>query len=49
MAYNREIGGFAPLPSGPLPTQDELDFLARRAGRRQGATLFAALRQAFRG
>lgn len=49
MAYNREIHGFAPLPSGPLPTQEELNSLVRRASRQQSATLFATLRRVFRG
>lgn len=31
MPYNREISHNAPFPSGPLPTQDELDVLVRRA------------------
>ena len=49
MAYNRQIHSFAPLPSGPLPTQEELDALIRRANYRRHAELFTSLRRAFKG
>ena len=31
MVYNREIGYAAPLPSGALPTQEELNTLRHQA------------------
>ena len=31
MPFNRDISRKAPFPSGPLPTQDELNVLVRRA------------------
>lgn len=47
MAYNREIQHFAPLPSGPLPTQREIDALARNARRYQASGPLANLRKIF--
>ena len=41
MVFNREVGTFAPLPTGALPTDDELSQLRRQA-RAQG---FRELRQ----
>lgn len=43
MAYNREIGHAAPLPSGALPTYEELSALRHQAWDRNVRTL----RQAF--
>ena len=35
MKYNCDIQALAPLPSGPLPTEQELGDLVRRQRRRQ--------------
>ena len=49
MAYNREIRQFAPLPTGALPTQEEIDRLVQEARQRQSAGLFSSLRKTFGG
>ena len=48
MAYNREIRNFAPLPSGPLPTQQEIDNVARNARRGGTQNVFESIRKVFR-
>lgn len=48
MAYNTEIRSFAPLPSGPLPTEEELRRLAMRKRREHMATLMNSLRRVFK-
>jgi hypothetical protein len=47
MAYNREIRNFAPLPSGPLPTQQEIDTIARSARRGGTQNVFESIRKVF--
>ena len=47
MAYNRDIRSFAPLPSGALPTAEEIDSLTRRARRAQSEGFISGLRKVF--
>lgn len=47
MAYNREIRNFAPLPSGPLPTQQEINNIARNARRDGTQNVFENIRKVF--
>lgn len=48
MPYNHDIHNLAPLPSGPLPTEQELNELNRRCRQRQAETVFRFLRRLFR-
>lgn len=48
MTYNREIQGFAPLPTGALPTQQEIDDLVRNARQKQTRNVFDNIRKALR-
>jgi hypothetical protein len=48
MAYNREIRNLAPLPSGPQPTQQEIDNVARNARRGGTHNFFESIRKVFR-
>jgi len=49
MTYNREIGHFAPLPSGPLPTQREIDILTQNVRHSRNNGLVEGLRKVFGG
>jgi hypothetical protein len=49
MPYNREISHKAPLPSGPLPTQHELDTLVRRANEARARAVVRGIGRIFRG
>lgn len=49
MTYNREIGHFAPLPSGPLPTQREIATLTQTAKHSRNNGLIDGLREVFGG
>ncbi len=48
MAYNNDIHSFAPMPSGPLPTEAELRRIAARNRRRHIAQLVTSLRRVFK-
>ena len=47
MPYNPEIGQKAPFPSGPLPTQEELDSLVRRADERRARAIVHGIGRLF--
>lgn len=47
MPYNRDIRNFAPLPSGPLPTDEELSVIGRRYRHRHPSALRRAVAQLF--
>lgn len=49
MPYNREISQKAPFPSGPLPTQQELDVLVRRANEARARAVVRGIGRIFRG
>lgn len=48
MPYNRDIQNQAPLPSGPLPTDQELGELIKRGRQRQAQAILRLLRHLFR-
>ncbi|MEL0111916.1 MAG: hypothetical protein VW835_09305 [Rickettsiales bacterium] len=48
MAYNRDIHHTAPLPSGALPTQQEIDALARNTRHDRTHGVFGNIRKFFR-
>jgi hypothetical protein len=45
MVYNHTTHNAAPLPSGALPTQAELNELARRARRQRAVNILDNIRQ----
>ena len=47
MPYNRDIDHSAPLPSGALPTSEELDALISKSRQRQTQMILKALRRLF--
>jgi hypothetical protein len=48
MPYNREISHFAPLPTGPLPTHEQLDALVRRANEERARAVVRTIGRLFR-
>jgi hypothetical protein len=48
MPYNREISHHAPLPSGALPTRDQLDALVRRANEERARAVIRTISRLFR-
>lgn len=48
MPYNREILHNAPLPSGALPTREQLDALVRRANEERARTIVRTIGRLFR-
>lgn len=48
MPYNREISNFAPLPSGALPTQSQLNALIRRANEERARAMVRTIGRLFR-
>ena len=48
MQYNRDIKQLAPWPSGPLPTEKELQGLIRQSRYRQATALNSFLKRVFR-
>lgn len=48
MQYNRDINQLAPFPSGPLPTEKELQRLIKRSRHRQAMALNSILKRVFR-
>ncbi|MEK9672972.1 MAG: hypothetical protein VW268_10795 [Rhodospirillaceae bacterium] len=49
MAYNRDIGYSAPLPSGALPTHDEMAVLRHQAWDREVKTFRKTVSRLFKG
>ena len=45
MPYNRDIKGLAPLPSGALPTDDEIASAINKANRARAEFLVRGLRR----
>lgn len=48
MTYNNDIRAYAPLPSGALPTDLELQHLVTRTRRNQINTVLNSLRRVFK-
>jgi hypothetical protein len=48
MPYNREIAYHAPLPSGALPTREQLDALVRRANEERARAVIRTISRLFR-
>lgn len=48
MPYNREISNYAPLPTGPLPTHEQLDALVRRANEERARAVVRTIGRLFR-
>jgi hypothetical protein len=48
MPFNREISHYAPLPSGALPTHEQLDALIRRANGERARAVVRAVGRLFR-
>ena len=48
MPYNREISHNAPLPTGALPTQEELGALVRRANEERARAVVRTIGRLFR-
>jgi hypothetical protein len=48
MPYNREISHYAPLPTGALPTQEELGALVRRANEERARAVVRTIGRLFR-
>ena len=48
MTYNQDIKTVAPLPTGALPTDDEIMALIRRGRQKQSAAVVELLRKVFR-
>ena len=49
MTYNTDIHAFAPIPSGALPTEQELSQLVARGRKRQIDFLMKSMRRVFKG